>query len=376
MQFSMILFNKIVCLVLAFSSAMIAAQEVQVQISPDAPARNQPIYISLLIDYPNPREVALTMPDLSGIAHIDRIRTESRHIPDRNQPLTFIEITLIPYYAGTLDINAVKIILPGHSILTQTISLFVHGTAEMPTLPPVLVWEYVSDTVVVGERAELILRTTGNLPELLPENIFQSWKRLLSEQAICEYQRPGVVDREQGIVARLVLIPLTAGTITFAPVQFLFNDQTVTIPGLSVPVMPALSTDPSPRYDPPEPFSVGTEKTVVPRRSSIWYLFVVLVVAGLSGFVLFYRRHRVTAVLFWIAALCVCGYCVLTVPKNAAMRDSDVYRVPETGGAVSTHFDAGEIVIIRSAHGEWVSVESSDGRAGWVKASQVEMPER
>jgi hypothetical protein len=56
---------------------------------------------------------------------------------------------------------------------------------------------------------------------------------------------------------------------------------------------------------------------------------------------------------------------------RAVMEKTPVYRVPEKGGAVSALFDEGQPVSAGASRGEWIYVESADGRAGWVPAVSV-----
>jgi hypothetical protein len=56
---------------------------------------------------------------------------------------------------------------------------------------------------------------------------------------------------------------------------------------------------------------------------------------------------------------------------RAVLEKTPVYRVPETEGAVSAFFGEGQPVSAGVPRGEWVYVESADGRAGWAPAASV-----
>jgi hypothetical protein len=56
---------------------------------------------------------------------------------------------------------------------------------------------------------------------------------------------------------------------------------------------------------------------------------------------------------------------------RAVLEKTPVYRVPEKEGAVSAFFGEGQPVSAGVSRGEWVYVESADGRAGWAPAAAV-----
>jgi hypothetical protein len=56
---------------------------------------------------------------------------------------------------------------------------------------------------------------------------------------------------------------------------------------------------------------------------------------------------------------------------RAVLEKTPVYRVPEKEGAVSAFFGEGQPVRAGVFRGEWVYVESADGRAGWAPAALV-----
>jgi hypothetical protein len=56
---------------------------------------------------------------------------------------------------------------------------------------------------------------------------------------------------------------------------------------------------------------------------------------------------------------------------RAVLERTPVYRVPEKEGAVSAFFGEGQPVRTGVSRGEWVYVESGDGRAGWAPEDSV-----
>jgi hypothetical protein len=56
---------------------------------------------------------------------------------------------------------------------------------------------------------------------------------------------------------------------------------------------------------------------------------------------------------------------------RAVLEKTPVYRVPEKEGALNASFGEGQPVNTGLSRGEWVYVESADGRAGWAPAASV-----
>jgi hypothetical protein len=92
-----------------------------------------------------------------------------------------------------------------------------------------------------------------------------------------------------------------------------------------------------------------------------------------------YRGYKV-AILFLALACFSLAYLLLVRLDAAGLLgrgvaavapDCIVYRIPETDGGVSTEFQAGQTVRLRSSAGSWIYAEASDGRSGWVAGDRV-----
>jgi hypothetical protein len=55
----------------------------------------------------------------------------------------------------------------------------------------------------------------------------------------------------------------------------------------------------------------------------------------------------------------------------AVLKTTQIYRVPDLGGAVNGRFSEGQPVIVSSFSNEWCLAETPDGRSGWVKRESV-----
>ncbi|MDR2193622.1 MAG: ABC transporter permease [Treponema sp.] len=60
------------------------------------------------------------------------------------------------------------------------------------------------------------------------------------------------------------------------------------------------------------------------------------------------------------------AYTGILQPKEAVLRGSDAFYVPETNGEIQNHFNEGQCVFVRSISGDWALVETLDSRTGWV----------
>jgi hypothetical protein len=54
-------------------------------------------------------------------------------------------------------------------------------------------------------------------------------------------------------------------------------------------------------------------------------------------------------------------------PKEAVLRASDAFYVPDMKSEIQSHFNEGQCAFVRSISGDWVLVETFDNRTGWVR---------
>ena len=57
--------------------------------------------------------------------------------------------------------------------------------------------------------------------------------------------------------------------------------------------------------------------------------------------------------------------------QTAVLERTDIFRVPDSTGAIIGVFDEGQPAAVRAMPGEWRLVETEDGRQGWVPADNV-----
>ncbi|MDR2808411.1 MAG: hypothetical protein LBB43_05305, partial [Spirochaetaceae bacterium] len=271
------------------------AQEVQVRTSVNSPVVGGRVSILLFIDYPNSQEVRISMPNLGNTMHLDRVRTELRRtlatMPDKKGPFTAVEMVLIPQQTGAITIAPIEIILPGRSLRTESVSFFIHGASAKVPQKPLFTWENIPQTARVGEHIECTLRVSGTFNGSLEDAAFYT---ALPEQTIYEYHTPTDSERAGGIAARMVLIPLTATTITIAEHEFQYEGQKLLIPGFSLPVSHAFvsaegsSIAPAALQSTSDPVADGRYESI-PQHENQWYFLIGL---SLLILILFFQKSR------------------------------------------------------------------------------------
>jgi hypothetical protein len=60
-----------------------------------------------------------------------------------------------------------------------------------------------------------------------------------------------------------------------------------------------------------------------------------------------------------------------TFPHQVVLYNSNFFGIPEISGAISGSFQDGECGIIRSVAGDWLYIETSNGKSGWVQQEFV-----
>jgi hypothetical protein len=65
------------------------------------------------------------------------------------------------------------------------------------------------------------------------------------------------------------------------------------------------------------------------------------------------------------------SFAGIAQPKEAVLRASDAFYVPEMKGEIQNHFNEGQCAFVRSISDDWVFVETFDNRTGWVRLEGV-----
>ncbi|MDR3171711.1 MAG: hypothetical protein LBU17_08825 [Treponema sp.] len=217
---------------------------VEIQISPEDPVLNAEWTVSLVVDHPVPAEVVVRAPALPNTLALQRVRTEGR-IMARNSPagrllvrITVIEFLFFPHSTGMVRLDPFEVITPDKRVQTKAITRYIRGNTGQRYLT--FTWEPIPPSLHIGEPWELSLRCSNWDPEQpLPET--SVFLPELPEQAIVEARPLG--DREGGIVLCLEVIPLETTLFILKPRQLQYEDLTLDVPGISIPVIPASAAE-------------------------------------------------------------------------------------------------------------------------------------
>ena len=220
--------------------------EVTVTISPEVLTAGNPFTITLLVDYPIPEDVSVTAPSFPGSLSLDRFirvpRVIGAGLPANERAdniKTSIEFRLIPNSSGQITLGSFLITTPQGASNTGVIILnILGGTQESAPASIRLLWEGFSGSPVLprqitaGERLTLTLR--ANSSPLPPPAFFMPEvpQGVILSQSVISSQ-----EREAGIVLKLVLIPLVAGSFNLPARVLQYENKRFEIPELNIRVI-------------------------------------------------------------------------------------------------------------------------------------------
>ncbi|WP_304225373.1 hypothetical protein [Gracilinema caldarium] len=175
----------------------------------------KPWNLLVLLQYPSPEEIHLSLPPLPEGLLLDRIRTGIRTV--EGEIWTEIECTFIPQKRGDITLGPLEVTVPGKQGRTSPQALSVRdasGSAESPIVPR-LFWTAPDKEYRVGDPIPLELHIDA--PALSQKSPWFAGNLVvdLVQDALTETVPVTESDRAQGILYRVRLIPLKAGTIIF-----------------------------------------------------------------------------------------------------------------------------------------------------------------
>jgi hypothetical protein len=112
------------------------------------------------------------------------------------------------------------------------------------------------------------------------------------------------------------------------------------------------------------------DETWIPKKLCL--ILFLCILASLSLFIMIglinkkWKRLPIISMAFLLPAIFL-AFTGILQPKEAVLRDSDAFYVPETHSEIQNHFNEGQCVFVRSISGDWAFVETLDNRTGWVR---------
>jgi len=211
--------------------------EVNVETSPAAPMVNNPWTLSILVNHPNPREVNVKPPSFPSSLALERIRTEIKLRNDERW--TKVEFLFTPLKAGSVTLDPFEVSIPGEQAVTEAIDVRFREEAGAPRLyNPRFRWASPAPSVFPGEKKELFLELSNWDPSMnVPSGVFRG---RAPRNAVLEEKSP--VAAGEGIYRYVIsIIPLEEGRVVLEPFSFNFNTYSLNIPGIAIPVLPAVN---------------------------------------------------------------------------------------------------------------------------------------
>jgi hypothetical protein len=200
--------------------------------------------VLILVDHPNPAEVVVIPPELPPVLSLDQVRTGIR-LERPQKRLTMVEFIFIPRWEGPLTLKPFTVIVPGGQAVTPELTAYAGGEGGLPASRPRLIWETGPPALRAGESGEYRLRLLDRDPEkALPGPFF----RRIRPPPDCLVEEVPLIpaDRERDVILRLRIIPLKAGELRFDPVLLAAGTEALEIPGLRIPVLPAIPKEREP----------------------------------------------------------------------------------------------------------------------------------
>jgi hypothetical protein len=120
--------------------------------------------------------------------------------------------------------------------------------------------------------------------------------------------------------------------------------------------------------------NLAQDESWFPKKLSL-ILFFILLSALIFIIILWVARKKArkgfTICLTAILAALAYGFWGGSQSKEAVLRETEVFHVPENTGTASFRFGDGQSAAIRSISGSWAFVETFDNRSGWVLIDSV-----
>jgi len=244
------------------------ALEVLIETSPANPVVNSLWSVYVLVKHPSPREVSVEPPRFPSSLALERVRAEARTTA-QGERWTRVEFLFTPLRADTVTLEPFDVKTPLGRALSAAVNVTIREETARRRYEPRFRWQGRAASVSTGRKTELLLELVNWDPmKTVPQGFFQG---KAPANAILEESMP----LEEGGVYRYTIsvIPLENNAVKIGPISFRYDIYALTIPEITVPVVPAgrqqvisgeraaAPQNNDPMNDvPPPPFPSGREK--------------------------------------------------------------------------------------------------------------------
>jgi len=254
-----------IILLILFPANMLFSQEAGeleliIETSPDNPTVGSAWSLFILIDHPTPQELIITPPAFPASIALELIRTETRFIQGRLW--TSVEYSFTPLMAADVTLAPFGVSAPGRYAATGVTAVSFQPSADAPRYNPDFRWLSPLPSVPSGERGEISLELSGWDPQRpVPGGIFRG---RAPRNAILNETAPQAAG-EGVYLFTISIIPLDENDVALEPFSFQASGFSLSIPGITVPVLPPLPLPP-----PQAPAQITAEPPVsAPPREEI-----------------------------------------------------------------------------------------------------------
>ncbi|MDR2481005.1 MAG: hypothetical protein LBD07_01760 [Spirochaetaceae bacterium] len=217
-----------------------------VEITTDIIIETKPFTVVIFINYPNPEEVVLELPDFNNEFALERLRssihiansdgTTHRSTDDDGDKWTKIELSLLPAEQGSFIIDGFIISSPEETILTTPLRIIV-APDKTKTDNISLIWTEPRG-IRLGDTGEALLKIYGQT----------EYNSLYSEididlqspqNAILEKVKLSASDKASGAILRLRIKPIEGKEVLLDRKMFRHQNQKIEVPELRIPILNA-----------------------------------------------------------------------------------------------------------------------------------------
>jgi len=209
---------------------------VSVTVTPDLLLPGIPFNLTFLVSHSDPDEVEIIAPSFPRELAIERVlkRPYSAGILDA-RIYTLVEYRIIAYSSGEFVFNSFEFQTPEGASETGAFSLIIHSPAPVQRhTTHSLRWDAPPSPITTGDRVTLTLRANNWNSQQPPASFFTPQAphgMILSSQSVSS------AERYEGIILKLLFIPLSAGNFIL-PARNLEHDTIrFEIPALNLNVI-------------------------------------------------------------------------------------------------------------------------------------------
>ena len=216
--------------------------EVRLETTPVHPKVHERWSLTVLVNHPYPEEVDVGFPPPPESLVLEQILTSSAFIEGARW--TKVEYRLTPLASGTVPLQPLTVHVLGQEVLSPALTIdFQDGATDVGS--PFFRWLQPIPPFHSGERGEITLELSGwDTGQKQPSGIFRG--RAPVNAIIRELPIVPAPGAHGTYRYPLTFIPLDKNDVTLAAFSFVFEGISLTVPEITIPVLPARAKELAP----------------------------------------------------------------------------------------------------------------------------------